>query len=131
MPNNIIAESNPSEELLNNWAQEITSLIRQHNTAIVAIDPQSAENASAYELRERVAVAVAKVLQHTSVHELFIEGGSTAAAILRKSGITRFQPVEQLAPGVIRMQADAKQALFFTVKPGSYDWPENIPIFHS
>jgi uncharacterized protein YgbK (DUF1537 family) len=131
MPGNIIEEDHPSGELLNNWTKEITSLIRQYNAAIVAIDPQSAQNASAYELRERIAVAVANVLQHTTVHELFMEGGSTAAAILRRSGISLFQPVEQLAPGVIRMQAGVKQALFFTLKPGSYDWPANIPIFHS
>ncbi len=131
MPTNIIKESNPSKEQYNKWTNEIISLIRLHKTAIVAIDSQSAEEASALALREHIANVVADVLQRTDVHELFLEGGSTAAAILRRSGISNFQPAEQLAPGVIRMQANSNQTLFFTLKPGSYDWPACIPIFHS
>jgi uncharacterized protein YgbK (DUF1537 family) len=131
LPKEIINADHPSEELYTEWSKEIIALLHQHKTAIIAIDPQFTEGSSAFKLREHTAIAVARVLQNVYVSELFLEGGSTAAAILRRSGITKFRPIQQLAPGVIRMQANSKQGLFFTVKPGSYDWPENIPIFHS
>lgn len=128
MPEEIISSHQPTEELFTEWAKEIMALLLQHRSAVIAIDPLLTGGASAYELRECTAITVAKVLQKAEVHELFLEGGSTAAAILRKCGITNFHPVEQLAPGVIRMQANSRQDLFFTLKPGSYDWPGNIPI---
>ena len=131
MPEEIINSHEPTEELITEWSKEIIDLLQQHQSAVIGIDSILTGGASAYELRERSAIAVAKVLQKAEVHELFLEGGSTAAAILRRSGITNFHPVEQLAPGVIRMQANSKQDLFFTLKPGSYDWPGSIPIVNT
>ena len=52
--------------------------------------------------------------------ELVIEGGATAFAILNRLGWNSFTITEEIAPGVIRMQAD--NGTHVTMKPGSYPW---------
>jgi len=73
--------------------------------------------------REKIAAQVRQALSETTVRELVIEGGSTAYAVLRAAGLKSFVPVEELAPGVVRMRAGE---MYITVKPGSYAWPEKL-----
>jgi len=73
--------------------------------------------------REKIAEQVRQVLSETTVRELVIEGGATAFAVLRAVGLKSFVPVEELAPGVVRMRAGE---MYITVKPGSYAWPEKL-----
>jgi len=73
--------------------------------------------------REKIAAQVRQALSETTVRELVIEGGSTAYAVLRAVGLKSFVPVEELAPGVVRMRAGE---MYITVKPGSYAWPEKL-----
>lgn len=130
LPADLLKENQPTGQALQRWTREIRSLLLNHQQAIVAIDPETAAGVSALDLREYMATAVAQVLKQTQVGELLLEGGSTAAAVLRKAGITKFVPVQQLAPGVIRMSTkDTQNQLFLTLKPGSYDWPANILVF--
>jgi uncharacterized protein YgbK (DUF1537 family) len=91
---------------------EIVRQLRKEGRAMVAGWP-----------REKIAELVRQVLSETTVRELMIEGGATAYAILRAAGLTNLIPVEELAPGVVRMQAGE---IYITVKPGSYAWPEKI-----
>jgi uncharacterized protein YgbK (DUF1537 family) len=74
-------------------------------------------------LTEEMAEAVYQVFSKCVLRELFIEGGATAYAIIRRLGFSRFFPTEELAPGVIRMRVDGTDDLHITIKPGSYEWP--------
>lgn len=114
--------SDMSDEL-KRCRDEILSLINIHDKAIIAIDQTTGQGPSI--LREQTATIVAELYKILHIPELLIEGGSTAAAILRKMQLNRFTPVEELAPGVVRMKALTKKNLHVTVKPGSYDWPDN------
>ncbi len=78
---------------------------------------------SAAELRQWMATVVKKIIATAAIKELFIEGGSTAAAILQELNIKMLEPVNELSRGVVRMKADD---LFVTVKPGSYQLPNEI-----
>ena len=78
---------------------------------------------SAAELRQWMATVVKKIIATAGIKELFIEGGSTAAAILQELNIKMLEPVNELSRGVVRMRADD---LFITVKPGSYELPKEI-----
>ena len=102
------------------WLKKITDIIRKQQKAVIAID-ESAEPASV--LRNKMANAVKQTIERGSVKEIFIEGGSTAAAVLTELNITSLEPVNELARGVVRMKAGY---LFITVKPGSYELPEEI-----
>jgi D-threonate/D-erythronate kinase len=104
-------------------ADEIPELLKTYGKAILAIDPGIRyENAVA--LREETAQIVEKILKENKVGEILIEGGSTARAIFERLGYTSFYPVQELAPGVVRMKVKEQDGIFVTVKPGSYAWPE-------
>jgi uncharacterized protein YgbK (DUF1537 family) len=70
-----------------------------------------------------MAKAVKKILQREKINELFIEGGSTAGAILQEMNITTLEPVNELQRGVVRMKAND---LYITMKPGSYQLPSQL-----
>ena len=67
-----------------------------------------------------------RLLEQISIDELFVEGGATSYAILKRLEADRLIPVQQLARGVTRMELDKYTSLKMTVKPGSYKWPETI-----
>jgi uncharacterized protein YgbK (DUF1537 family) len=70
-----------------------------------------------------MAKTVKLVVERNVIKELFIEGGSTATAVLQELNIRHLSPVNELKRGVVRMKAGD---LYITVKPGSYELPEEI-----
>jgi len=107
------------------WLEETGSIVKQQKRAVIAIDETSE---SALELRTKMAKAVREIVVRENIQEMFIEGGSTAAAVLEELGITKLIPVNELSRGVVRMKAGD---LFITVKPGSYRLPEEILKLYS
>lgn len=107
------------------WQQKVLDDLKDHGKAIVAIEP-TPQNHSALELRTIMAKDLAPILQKALIAELFIEGGSTAYAILQQMGWRRFIPEQEFAQGVVRMSVPDNPGLHITVKPGSYAWPPLI-----
>jgi len=107
------------------WFNNITGILNKHKKAVVAINDEDVDPwyVSAVHLRTTMAEVVKKILEENEVKEIFIEGGSTAASILRELGIGKLYVVNELQRGVVRMKAGD---LFITVKPGSYKIPEQI-----
>jgi uncharacterized protein YgbK (DUF1537 family) len=129
MPAHLASLQPDTEADYDQWADEVVSLIRSTGRAIIAVNPGHIDApAAARLLRERTARLVQKVLERTPIRELFIEGGSTAYAILRQTGLHTFFPIEEMAAGVIRMRAGENPSLSVTVKPGSYTWPASTGI---
>ncbi|MFI5159203.1 MAG: four-carbon acid sugar kinase family protein [Sphingobacteriales bacterium] len=128
MPLDIVLSVNPSDALFDDWADEIVSLLKNHQKAIIAIDVSTTEahTITAAGLRIKKAIVVEKVFKRIAIKELLVEGGSTAAAIINRLNFDRFFPIGELGPGVIKMKVDAVDDLFLTLKPGSYDWPAYI-----
>ncbi len=101
--------------------------LQQNGRAVVAIDLPTLEGkAAAVALRTAVMKVTANVLQSVDIHEVIIEGGATAFAIAECMGYTRFLPVNELVPGVVRMKVLGHQSLYLTIKPGSYEFPRGI-----
>ena len=107
------------------WLKKTGDIIKCKQKVAIAID-ESAD--SARSLRTKMAKAVKEIVKREKVKEIFIEGGSTAAAILQELKITVLEPTDELSRGVVRMKADS---LFITVKPGSYELPEQIKRLYS
>jgi uncharacterized protein YgbK (DUF1537 family) len=112
------------------WLQETCSILKQHEKAVIAIDES---NEPALVLRTVMAKAIKEIVVRENVKEIFIEGGSTAAAILEELNIKKLTPVNELSRGVVRMKVYSppleglgEADLFITVKPGSYQLPEEI-----
>jgi uncharacterized protein YgbK (DUF1537 family) len=102
------------------WLQKTCDIIKKKCKTIIAID-ESTE--SVLTLRTTMAKAVKEIISRENIKEIFIEGGSTAAAVLEELNIKKLTPVNELSSGVVRMKADD---LFITVKPGSYQLPDEI-----
>jgi D-threonate/D-erythronate kinase len=102
------------------WLEQTGDIVKQQSKAIIAIN---VSNESALALRTTMAKAVTAIIERENIKEIFIEGGSTAAAVLEELNIKKLIPVNELSRGVVRMKAGE---LFITVKPGSYELPEEI-----
>ncbi|OIN58693.1 four-carbon acid sugar kinase family protein [Arsenicibacter rosenii] len=129
MPVPLMRAGTYTEAGLKVWTSLVAANLLLQEPVIMAIRPNETETFDALHLRQCMALAVAQVLDKAPVPELIIEGGSTASAILRQLGIQRLAPVQELGPGVIRMQAIERPALHITMKPGSYAWPETLWTF--
>jgi D-threonate/D-erythronate kinase len=102
------------------WLEKTGKILREQKKAVIAIDESTH---AALFLRQQMAEAVKKIVERENIKEIFIEGGSTAAAILNELKINQLTPVNELQRGVVRMKANG---LLITVKPGSYELPEEI-----
>jgi len=129
MPADIVNLANPPESLFEEWAGEVASMLKQYQKAIVAINEDTIIGSAGVGLREKMARVVEKVFQKVVIRELLIEGGSTAAAIIKQLNFNQFYPINEFSMGVIRMKVENKEDLFLTLKPGSYDWPRHTWSF--
>jgi D-threonate/D-erythronate kinase len=102
------------------WLKKSNKIIQLNNRIVIAINETSKD---ALSLRATMAKAVKKIIEKENIKEIFIEGGSTAAAVLQELKIKKLIPVNELERGVVRVLAND---LFITVKPGSYDLPNQI-----
>ena len=102
------------------WLNDTGAMIRRKQKGIIAIDHPAIP---ALTLRTIMAKAVREIIKRERIKEIFIEGGSTAAAIFNQLNIATFEPINELQRGVVRMKAGD---LFITAKPGSYELPEQI-----
>jgi uncharacterized protein YgbK (DUF1537 family) len=107
------------------WLSTTCNIIKQQKKLVIAIDNSAI---SALALRTTMAKAVKEIIERETVKEIFIEGGSTAAAILQELNIKKLSPLNELRRGVVRMKAND---LFITVKPGSYPLPDEIIKLYS
>ena len=102
------------------WLNKTAGIIKEQQRLVIAIDNSTI---AALELRTIMATVVKNIIRKENIKEIFIEGGSTAAAILQELNIKELKPVDEFQRGVVRMKA---ADLFITVKPGSYQLPEEI-----
>ncbi|MGZ3755072.1 MAG: four-carbon acid sugar kinase family protein [Mucilaginibacter sp.] len=128
MPQAIVSMAEPTEELFELWADEVCTLLLNHNKAIIAVNENTTADIEVFpgNLREKKAKVVEKIINKIALKELLVEGGATGAAIIKRLGINKFIPVNEFSTGVIRMRTGGQKPLFLTLKPGSYDWPSYI-----
>ncbi len=125
MPPELSSEQKPDSADLAAWMNAcVEAWEKEPRLALrIASKPINYEN-SADRLKARFTDVLQLLLQQIKPAELFIEGGATAASLLSRLNWTAFKPVEELAPGVVRLQLIHNSHLFITLKPGSYSWPE-------
>lgn len=124
MPDEILAHP-ANGESYHHWFEEIRAFLIEYGRAAIAIDPEltAGKHIDAIDLRGKTSLIAEKVFDNINIAELVIEGGSTAAEVLKVLSLTKMHPIAELAPGVIKMQADSHPGLSITLKPGSYPWP--------
>jgi uncharacterized protein YgbK (DUF1537 family) len=128
MPEKLLYNEDADAALLADWENQVMQAITEGSRVIVAIGKIHSEHTEDLPRRVRRAVAdlVDSILREAKIDELIIEGGATAHAIIQKQKFSKFYPVNELAPGTIRMKVEENENLFLTLKPGSYLWPDSI-----
>jgi D-threonate/D-erythronate kinase len=133
------------ETINEEWLEKTSNIIKEKKKVVIAIDDSTI---SASSLRTTMAKAVKEIVERENLKEIFIEGGSTAAAVLQELNIKKLLPLNELQRGVVRMKAFStpsevpKQSegnerssgevdLYITVKPGSYTLPIEIIKLYS
>jgi len=112
---------------VNEWAGEVVRALSKSPRVVVAIDrplypgPDMPQVLGGY-----LSAAVEKVLTRVKVNRLFVEGGATAAALVRRMEWTCFHIRREWATGVVTLAVRGQDAPLVSMKPGSYIWPEAI-----
>lgn len=109
------------------WMQDTMEHIKLKGRAGLAVNPAGEENhRDPQAIRTMMAEAVAYLSEKVAISEYLVEGGATAAAIIRQLDIQTMYPIAELAPGVTRMRVKGRDRVWFTLKPGSYQWPAHL-----
>ena len=127
MPRDLWSGEDSTDSDLQHWTDSIITVLQQGRSVIMAVSQTPvASSVPAQVIADRMASAVRRIVPAGSVHELCIEGGATASALVRRLGWQQFVAVESLAPGVVRMAVKDQDAMYLTTKPGSYAWPSEL-----
>jgi len=110
--------------LLAEWSVSVLDAFDRSRVVVLAIErPVSSAPDTANRLACHLTTAAARVLADRPIQQVFVEGGSTAAALVQRLGWDRLRAVAELAPGTISLRALDGCAPVLTMKPGSYEWP--------
>jgi uncharacterized protein YgbK (DUF1537 family) len=111
------------------WTDRIQSGLLTGSLVVAGVAEESPlpGEGAARRITEAFADLVEQLWRRRSFKHLMVEGGATAAAILRRLGWTRLSVAAEWSPGAVSLRPHGAQDMLVTVKPGSYTWPE--PLF--
>jgi uncharacterized protein YgbK (DUF1537 family) len=124
MPREVYCGDAASDE----WIDQLEERYREDDKLAVRIDqPVASDPAYAVRLKGVMADAATRIVESDRVDNLIVEGGATAFSVIERLGWRNFEVVGQLSPGVITLRPqESESPLLFTLKPGSYQWPERL-----
>ncbi len=129
MPDTLFNDTPANDTLLARWSDDVLKALSKSGCVIIAIlQPVVRDSKLAQNLRMKTAALVQRVLNKTAIHELFLEGGATAEAVLHKLRWDTFDVLAEYGPGVVQMRVTLEPDNYVTIKPGSYPWPKKIWI---
>jgi D-threonate/D-erythronate kinase len=108
------------------WAREAAASLTVHQRLLLGIGPFPSMKAGA-EPVTTLARLTAQVLRRMPIATLLIDGGATAAAVVKKLGWTRLAVTAPSPAGIAILQPVGNpSAPRVWIKPGSYPWPESV-----
>jgi uncharacterized protein YgbK (DUF1537 family) len=113
----------------NNWHQSIAGLLHERLIVAVSINHPVNQIKGIPELFSGYFIDmmhyISKMFGTDAIH-FCLTGGATASAIITSMGIQTLTVKQEVVPGVVTLSSGGKQIELFTVKPGSYPWPETL-----
>ncbi len=111
------------------WIEYLNTQYALHGNLVVIINqPISHDPAYAMRLKQIMAKVCQSVVSQHAVKELIIEGGATAYEVISAMQWQAFEVVGIMTTGVIKLKPQNSTELQLTLKPGSYQWPEEVLI---
>ncbi len=126
MPWKIFTNAGFSTEEIDKWIKEILLIYQSSSKLVVTMNYEHLPFEERPHLKLALGELISSLMKQIEIDELFVEGGATSYAILKKLEDDHLVPVQNLARGVTRMQLSRYKSLKMTVKPGSYLWPEAV-----
>lgn len=125
MPDGVFHGAPRKEPSLEPWIAATCAALGERGRAVVAIDrPPVRQPGLSQRLGAHMGALVKGVMEECPVTSIFAEGGATAAAVVGQLGWTRLGVEQELGPGIVSMRALGAAGPWFTIKPGSYPWPD-------
>jgi D-threonate/D-erythronate kinase len=111
---------------MHEWCAAAWTALHNHGRAMLTIGRHSTDRSTLAprQLADRLAQAVVAIVTNHKIEWLALEGGSTAAAILRQLGWTRLTAFPAELIGVAALSPASGPSLL--IKPGSYPWPRDV-----
>jgi uncharacterized protein YgbK (DUF1537 family) len=125
LPEGLIHGAAFTSALLDSVTQSVVTAFRSHRRVILNVGlPLVRDAAVARSLSGFLSDVAAAVIRIEPVDHVYAEGGATAIELARRMGWNRLKVLGELAPGVATMEPEGEESLAFTIKPGSYVWPQ-------
>jgi hypothetical protein len=106
---------------------EIAGILENDGGVLVGIGSgPSTQGVPPAVLVQSLAASCQEILRVARTERLLLEGGATAAAVLRRLDWTRLVAREPWPGGFCAFQPVGKRLPTVFVKPGSYDWPDRL-----
>ncbi len=108
-------------------SRKAVAALRRARVVILRIGlPQVRERRLAKALARYLVRMAALVLRQIDSGQVYVEGGATAFELVRRMGWDRLTVLREVALGVAMLRVAARPSLCLTLKPGSYNWPDQI-----
>jgi len=107
------------------WIEATKSALDNQNNILLKLDGIMSDLLTPKEVAGRFSVLLMSLINEIN-HPLhiLIEGGSTASSFFSTAGITSFEVVKEHQRGIVSLKSGSHPDKLFTIKPGSYIWPE-------
>ena len=127
MPDDLFNAAAADDALLRQWTDGVLEALSASDRVVIAVlQPVVNDSKLAENLRTTIAAMVQRIVSSARIHELFIDGGATAGAVLHALQCRTLEVLGQYAPGVVQMRIAGQSERYVTIKPGSYPWPNRI-----
>jgi D-threonate/D-erythronate kinase len=108
-------------------AGRIAAAFRTHPRVLLHVGlPWTRGPAAARLFMSHLVQIASRVLRQARIDHVYADGGATAAALAHEMGWNRLNVLREMGPGVVTLSVDGDSLLLFTIKPGSYTWPDVI-----
>ncbi len=108
------------------WADETVAAFGISSRVMLAIGGEKVAGIDPARYAGRLAEVVGRVVKLATIGRMYLEGGATAAAVMRHLRWDRLRVLEPVAFGLASLEVTGKPAPILTIKPGSYPWPDAV-----
>jgi len=109
------------------WASQTGNAFRRHRNIVMTVgETLSSQPGAARRLEQLLAGTARDVLASTSISQVCVEGGATAAALLGALKWTRLAVMHEYDRGVTAVKVEGAMNARVVLKPGSYAWPRRL-----
>ncbi|MDB6020402.1 MAG: hypothetical protein JWQ04_259 [Pedosphaera sp.] len=127
LPKNLAQGASFSPMAVEALARAVADTLQKQPRVILCIDLPLIQDANiARHLTKHLVSVAARAIRSSMIGHIYAEGGATAAALVREMGWQRLTVTREMALGVATVAVENEKSLRFTLKPGTYGWPDEV-----